>query len=293
MKKYVSVLLLLMFGLLCGCGQKNSLAADLESAQKEVEKNKEQEEKIAGFISEVVGEEVDVSALSELSDTLKGEAEESSSDEKKEQKSEKKSKGIDFGKYLSGDYAEMMQEMHYYMEYSSYVWGMEGSGKTAVDGQNTDIITEMMGMSTRSLLLDGYQYEFDAANKKYTKTEAGDSEELLASMGVDYSKLEYVGSGSGEIPGMEEVADYDGGTYEYDEFQIMVDFSGMSTETTGNGEMAIPVRFYMDGSELYAVYTQAMGIDSVMIIHEMSEKIPDDMLCVPEDYELVDSLYTY
>ncbi len=306
-KKTIAIFLMaVMVVSLTACG--NKLEKDLKEAKKIVEDSEEQEDKIKQFLENVVGidtSEYDLTALEDLKDVeeLSDLSDEESADENADKDTEDKDKDTEakagkdsdskdkkkssgkFKDYASGKYAELMSSGEYYIEYTAYVWGIEGSSKTAVDGTNSSSISEMMGYSTWSLILDGYQYDIDMAQKIYTKTEVADIEATLDGMQVDYSDMEFVESSNGEIPGMSEVSDFENGNYDYDEFQIVMN---MGAE---DSVIPVPIRFYMDGNDLYAIWTQTMGIDSVMIIESISEDVPAEMFELPDDYSEVDSLY--
>lgn len=279
--------------LLTGC--QNKLEKDLKEARKAVEKSERQEQELAdseyleGLIPSIAYLEEMISNTGTGDDSAEDGAE-GKEDSKEENKKDSRKEESDFGDILSGEYAQMLKGGQYYMEYTSYIWGMEGKGRTAASGQNTDTISEMMGFETRTMVLDGFQYDFDAAQKKYTKTEISEIEDYMESNSMDYSSMEFVGSGNGEIPGMDEVLGYEGGSYDYDEFQIIVSMPGYGEET-GDMSMTIPIRIYVDKNGIVAVYAQTMGIDTVMMIEEFSRDIPSDMFVFPSDYTEVDSLY--
>ena len=173
---------------------------------------------------------------------------------------------------LAGQYAEMMMNGHYYMESTSYVMGMEFSTIVAVDGENSDSIGNAFGYQTRTLILDGIIYNIDETNKTYTATPVDTATETTNN-NYDYTNMEYTSSGNSAITGLEEI---DTNSYDYEEYTCTIDANGST--------MTIPLRFYMNDGNLYAIQLSAMGIDTVMIITTMSADIPADMLQLPEGY---------
>ena len=184
---------------------------------------------------------------------------------------------IDWSNLKSGTYAEIMMSNQYYMEYTSHAMGFEVKSKTAADGANYDTISEVMGITTRTLTLDGMVYDIDILNNTYTETTVDEGEEQMNELGFDYSALQYQGNGNGAIPGFEEI---DTNSYDYEEYAIEIEYEG--------SPMTINMRYYLNDSGLYAIYIDLMGFPMIMEITTLTSDIPADMLQLPEGYTKVD-----
>lgn len=174
----------------------------------------------------------------------------------------------------------------YYMKYTAYVMGMEMTGEMAAKGADSDTRGEMMGMPSHVLVLDGATYNIDDAAGTYAvSTDASAVSGTGLPVGTDLSKLEYKGSGSGQISSLVE-AGVDSESYDYQEFLLKVD-----PETMGGMEESITMRFYTKGEELHAMTVEVMGMEVAMVIEEFSTSIPAGMLALPSGYTQVDSIY--
>ena len=175
--------------------------------------------------------------------------------------------GGEAGAYSSSEALALLQSGKYYMDYTAYVMDIEADIKMAVDGDDSDVITSAMGMTARNLMLDGMIYSFDDTTMTYTASSAADLTEAVTSgeMTEQYQDLVFAATGNGAIPGLEEI---DAAAYDYDEYTLD----------------DISMRFYMNDSSLYAVYTAVEGIDTVMVINELSADIPEGMLVMPKGY---------
>lgn len=170
----------------------------------------------------------------------------------------------------SAEYAQMMQSGTYYMESTAYVMGMAVASTTAVDGKNSDSRNDFMGTATRTLILDGNLYNIDEATQTYYAVPIDASTETAA---TDYGDMSYVGKGNDVIPGFSDV---DANSYNYEEYQVTIDADGETLE--------MPLRYYFKDGSLYVIYSNLMGIDSIMQITKISKDIPAGMLTLPEGY---------
>lgn len=172
---------------------------------------------------------------------------------------------------LSEPYAELMMSGHYYIESKLYVAGMEVPTTIAVDGNNSDTIGNAFGYQSRTLILDGIMYSFDEANMTYTATPAAENAD--PSTTYNYTNMQYRSSGSSTIAGLENI---DTNTYKYEEYVCTID--------TNDTQITVPIRFYMNDEDLYAIAINTLGIETVLLITTMSEDIPEGMLQMPEGY---------
>ncbi|NLF80405.1 MAG: hypothetical protein GX572_04340 [Clostridia bacterium] len=170
----------------------------------------------------------------------------------------------------SAEYAQMMQNGTYYMESTTYVMGMAVNSVTAVDGANSDSRNDFMGANTWTLILDGTLYNIDEATQTYYIVPVGASTEAAA---TDYGDMSYVGKGNDIIPGF---TDIDSGSYDYEEYLVTVASDG--------GKLEMQLRYYFKDGSLYVIYSNPLGIDSIMQITKISKDIPAGMLSLPEGY---------
>lgn len=85
--------------------------------------------------------------------------------------------------------------------------------------------------------------------------------------------MQYSSSGSSTIAGPENI---DTNTYKYEEYVCTID--------TNDTQITVPIRFYMNDEDLYAIAINTLGIETVLLITTMSEDIPEGMLQMPEGY---------
>lgn len=231
---------------------------------------------------------------------------------------------------MSNEYAQIMQNGKYYIRYTGYVFGMKMTAEMATDGRNTDTISEMWGMKTHTLTLDGKEYEIDDKNKTYTVTDLGyndlwydedmtwysfkdgqyypdkngqfykdeyddyyyvNRDENGSVNDSEYSNLVYKGNGNGQISSLASMG-IDQNSYDYEEFVVASDEdysylvqTGEVTQEQVDSLMGTNMRYYYDGGKLYAITVSVMGIETVMIIEELSSTIPSNMLTVPAGYK--------
>ncbi len=169
-------------------------------------------------------------------------------------------------KLLSESYINIMKSGKFLMRYTATITTEAGSTTceitTATDGENMSTVMNMMGLKIRTLMLDNVFYQVDDATKTYMKIEipAIDTQNGL----TETENLTYLGKGTGQVNGK---------TLPYEEY---------TADSTENGET---MRFYMDGTNLYAISVKsAANEEMVMVILELTDKIPAGMLELPSDY---------
>lgn len=190
--------------------------------------------------------------------------------------------GSTFGDLQSAAFAEMMQGGNYYMEYTMNVMGIEMEATQAVRGADTDSRATIMGLETRTIVLDGVQYTMDETAKTYYKTESTAAD-------YDYAQLQYRESGNGKIESLyseEELANAP--SYDYDEYFLPIDLADAGVEgLSGEGELVL--RYYMnDDGSLYAINMDIEGIETVLVVKSMTTDIPAGMFEIPRDYTEVE-----
>ncbi len=199
-----------------------------------------------------------------------------------------------FSGLASADYARLMQSQNFYMTYTMYTMGMDFEGSQAV---SDDIIASKVNIYDKvmfTILDDNMMYDIDSENKTYTVTEL--SEEELSTYKTDYANIVYVSSGNSTIASLVD-AGVDTASYDYDEYVIDVDLSAMDEEnlaalqeagidTDGN----ITIRYYIkDDGSLYAITCAIMDVETVMLVNELTDKVPGNMLEIPADYLKVEA----
>jgi len=132
----------------------------------------------------------------------------------------------------------------------------------AVQGDNTamNVETTIAGQTVKSRIItvDGVTYLIDDTSKTIMKTtmNKGGANKGTA----DFSKLEKIGSGKGEIKGR---------ILPYEEYKA-------ENHT---------VKYYMDGKSVYAIESKGEGTESVMVIEEASKTVPPGSFDLPKDYK--------
>ena len=169
------------------------------------------------------------------------------------------------GDLLSATYADLMKSKKYYMKFTSHMEfdGEVVEGRTEVAYNNDDYAmigeSSFGGMTIKSRMITkgDVMYLIDDDAKTITKTSVSISDDTDDS---DFSDLNYLGKGTGTINGR---------TLPYEEYE----------------NYGAIVRFYFDGKDLYAIESIGEGFDSmVMIIEELSNKIPSGMFDIPSGY---------
>ena len=143
---------------------------------------------------------------------------------------------------------------------------IEQVGTMAVDGSNFAIASEMSvaGEKVKSKIIskDGKMYVIDDENRMVIimsgMSGLGD---MLEGTMTDYSGIEEVGSGMGEIGGK---------TLPYVEYR--------------ESELGSIVKYYMDGGQVYGIESEFEGYKSVLIITNASNKVPAGAFDIPSGY---------
>ncbi|MDR0875398.1 MAG: hypothetical protein LBN12_04230 [Clostridiales Family XIII bacterium] len=146
--------------------------------------------------------------------------------------------------------------------------GPEGSthstGSMAADGGNMSIaqIAEVEGqkVSSKIIIKDGVTYIVDDASKTVIKMSNAGAE-MTSGMMTDYTGIELMNSGEGEINGK---------TLPYEEY----------TES----EQGSTIRYYLDGGQVYGWESEYEGYKTVMIITNSSQNIPSGAFDIPSGY---------
>jgi len=139
----------------------------------------------------------------------------------------------------------------------------ESSGSMTASGGNLAVITNADGQNSRVIIKDGTMYLVMDDQQLVMTLGAGDID--LSDMGMfDYSKIELIGEGTGDV---------DGKTLPYEEYAIHDD-----------GSEDINVKYYMEGGQVYAIESSWMGSKSVMIITNASGSARNEMFEIPSDY---------
>lgn len=165
---------------------------------------------------------------------------------------------------ISKIFSDAMKSGKYYMKYTviSDMGGqkMKTKGVTGVDGKTmaSEMFMEQMNMKTKSIIKDNKMYMIDDAAKTYRVMPL--QQEQQASGSGDYSAIKFTGSGTGTIEGKK---------LPYEEY-------------SGNN---VVMRYYIDGSKLYAIETKTSGASTVMIIDEFSTKAPAELFNIPQGYK--------
>lgn len=180
-----------------------------------------------------------------------------------------------FDQYKSGEYVEIMESGTYYMHYTSYVLGTEATIKMAVDGDDSSVEIDRVGLLIRVLTYNGTMYYINDQEKKIFVVENEWDEEVYRNGVFDYSGITFRNAGKGSIA---ELAGIDDNEYDYEEF------------TAGSGENEILVRYYLKGDSLYAIQTEMWGVWQTMVIHEFLKDIPEDLIKPPTGYKMVDAM---
>lgn len=180
-----------------------------------------------------------------------------------------------FDQYKSGEYVEIMESGTYYMHYTSHVLGSEVTIKMAVDGDDSSVEIDRVGLYIRVLTYNGTLYYINDEEKKVFTVESDVDEEVVRPGGFDYSGITFRNAGNGAIA---ELAGIDDNAYDYEEF------------TAGSGENEVLVRYYLKGDSLYAIQTEMWDVWETMVIHELSKDIPEDLIKPPTGYKMVDAM---
>jgi len=180
-----------------------------------------------------------------------------------------------FDSYKAGEFIEIIESGTYYIYYTSYILGSEATIKMAVDGDDSSMEVDRVGLHVRALTYNGTLYYINDEEKKIFAVESEVDEEVVRPGGFDYSGISFRNAGSGAIA---ELAGIDDNTYDYEEF------------TAGSGENEVLVRYYLKGDNLYAIQTEMGEVWQTMVINELSKDIPEDLIKPPTGYKMVDAM---
>jgi hypothetical protein len=140
---------------------------------------------------------------------------------------------------------------------------MEFPGSLAVDGDNwaTSIEMSIGGFDVRSRVIqrDGKMYTIDDVHMFYMETPP-DTDDPTQGMQTDFSRIVKVGEGRG---------DFEGRNLPYEEY----------TEDGGPKS-----RFYLDGGNLVGIVSDFDGITSVLVISNLSNRVPPGVFDLPVGY---------
>lgn len=182
--------------------------------------------------------------------------------------------GGKFDNYKSGAFVEIMESGTYYLDCTAYVMGIETFMKMAVDGKDSSVEVSGIGFPVRMLTMDGKMYYMNDEKKVYMVLEGEEAPEPAENGVFDYEGIEFGKNGNGPVS---DLAGIDDNSYDYEEFTV-----------EGDGE-AVVVRYYFKGDNLYAIEVKVDDVGSTMVINELTKDIPDGLMEMPSDYELVDA----
>lgn len=166
---------------------------------------------------------------------------------------------------LSKSYADMMKNGKFFIRFKNTVTTeagtVEGEITTATDGGVAATLIKAQGFTSHMIMKDNVLYMLDDTNKTYTKMELDANTQAAASGDIiDAAGLTYVGSGTDTINDK---------TLPYEEYSV------------SNGTL----RYYFEGTKLYAIVSTYDTNKVEMIVLEMSDNIPADLLTIPADYK--------
>lgn len=171
------------------------------------------------------------------------------------------------GDYPSVKYIEALANDRYFIDFSLYSDGVIIYNTVARDGDALESRSNYGGSVTHALAKDGDTYFIDDKNGVYFKADTAFDGGLYGA--VDYSKAEYIGSGT------EKIAI---GEYDYDEF---------SCKTISGDDCGVKL-YVDDGGKLAAIVDYSGESLIERDIAEFSSEIPDGWLKIPKGFKLVD-----
>lgn len=143
----------------------------------------------------------------------------------------------------------------------------EGTGSIAVDGdrmaQSQEMTVEGMAVKNRTVFKDDRMYTIDDVNKMVIIMAM--EMDSLEGMVSDYTGIELIGTGVGEI---------DGKTLPYEEYR--------------EGDLDATIKYFLDDGEVYGMTTEFDDYLTVMIIHNPSNRAPSGAFDIPSDYMTMD-----
>jgi hypothetical protein len=138
-----------------------------------------------------------------------------------------------------------------------------GSGSMAVSGENLMVRQEMtvagVLAKTRIIQKDGKAYMVDDVNKFIMELPA--EADMTEGMVTDYTGIELVSTGTGEIGGR---------TLPYEEYR--------------EGESGATVKYFLDGGDVYGIISEYEGYKTTMIITNQSGSVPAGVFDLPAGY---------
>lgn len=174
------------------------------------------------------------------------------------------------------NYLDIISTGHYIQVSDLTALGITIEQTEAVDGVNTYTGNQ----NTRTYSVDGKILSITEATKNYSESDissmietAKENQEKAMAEGTDTSGRNFVGTGKGAIPGLEN----DTVEYEYYEYDYP-DGKEAGTEMTE--------RYYMKDGDVYAIYEKAaLGeaeIESLKVIKSISGDIPAGTFDLPD-----------
>ncbi|NLJ31955.1 MAG: hypothetical protein GX424_10205 [Clostridiales bacterium] len=170
---------------------------------------------------------------------------------------------------LSAGFVDIMKSEKYLMRYKTSVsMGDEtfsAEVTTATDGKTFAAIMKSEEINTHTIIKGSTLYMLDDTNKTYSKMSLGSAENTMGELmgtekAIDTEGLNFVSKGTGKVNGK---------TLPYEEY------------STGDETL----RFFMDGQKLYAITTKTKELELTLVILELSNEVPEDMLSVPSSYK--------
>lgn len=183
-----------------------------------------------------------------------------------------------FDQYRAGDFVEIMASGTYYLNFTLYMLGAKATFIMAVDGNDSSVEVDGVNLPTRMLIFNGTFYYINDEQKKILAVEGEVDEDVVDVGFFDYSDIAYSTDGNGTIA---DLAGIDDNAYDYEEF------------TAGTGENMVLVRYYFKGDNLYAMLIKTGEICQTMVIHALTNDIPDGLIEIPSGYKMVDAMGFY
>ncbi len=158
-----------------------------------------------------------------------------------------------FQKFLSGG--------EYTMEMKTIAEGIEMTMKSAYKGDMIYSESEYAGQKNIMVMRDGYQYIIDHASKMVMKMQVMDNSAVM-DMFSDEAEIYETAAATG-------TTEYNGKTYEYEEFIVM-------DET---------IQYLFEGDDLKIMKASVMGTESVVEILSIEKGADASLFEIPEDYQ--------
>lgn len=168
------------------------------------------------------------------------------------------------GDLLSAAYVDLMKSDEYTMSYKATM-DFEGqpteiTATVAVKGDDTAMTSSGQGFESTVIMKDDKVYMVDHASKTVTSwTQSQVDMGAMETGTVDTENITFIGSGKEDGLVYEEYSVADG-----------------------------TVKYYFDGKDLVRISTMIEGMETVMDIVEMSDKVPADMFEIPAGYQKIE-----